>query len=137
MLTYTTYTDINIFLCYLYLHVVATKLGYPSAVSVQDKKDSKMRNVLLTLSALLLSSHVLAQSPIAAENASVKETINNAATQLCQAALVSRDAVKAKAKELGMSRKQLKQAYCNDMKLVDFARVNREDMRDWAIATVE
>ena len=96
-----------------------------------------MRNVLLTLSALLLSSHVLAQSPIAAENASVKETINNAATQLCQAALVSRDAVKAKAKELGMSRKQLKQAYCNDMKLVDFARVNREDMRDWAIATVE
>lgn len=77
-------------------------------------------------------------------------------TQLCLAALESRDAVRAKAKELGVNRRQLKLVTCNvagddcqqtsrsrgqgacpSLSLAEFARMHKDDMREWSIATVQ
>ena len=57
--------------------------------------------------------------------------------QLCLAALESREALKQKARELKVSNRILKKVMCNDMSLVEFAKAHRDDMREWAIATVQ
>lgn len=66
-----------------------------------------------------------------------KTTDDSMEAQLCLAALESREALKKKARELKVGNKTLNRVVCNDMSLVEFAKAHRDDMRDWAIATVQ
>ena len=59
------------------------------------------------------------------------------AAQLCIAALESREALNKMARELKMSKKTLERVSCNEMSLVEFVKHHRDDMREWAIATVQ
>ncbi|NQV64636.1 MAG: hypothetical protein HQ497_04650 [SAR86 cluster bacterium] len=61
----------------------------------------------------------------------------NPYSQLCIAALESRDAIKAKAEELGIGRRAQKQVVCNDLSLYEFAEKHREDIREWSVANVQ
>lgn len=96
-----------------------------------------MKKIALTFAGLLLSVSISAQEHVAADGTVFKSSEATPAAQLCMAALESREALRAKAKELGMSRREQNQVICNDMSLVEFAKAYRDDMREWAIATVQ
>ncbi len=85
----------------------------------------------------MLSVSISAQEHVASDGTVFKATDMSPAAQLCMAALESREALRAKARELNISRRELNQVSCNDMTLVEFARAYRDDMREWAIATVQ
>ena len=57
--------------------------------------------------------------------------------QLCLAALESREAMKAKAVELNIGRREQKKVVCNDLSLFEFADKHREDIREWSVANVQ
>ena len=57
--------------------------------------------------------------------------------QLCLAALESREAMKAKASELSIGRREQKRVVCNDLSLFEFADKHRKDIREWAVANVQ
>ena len=103
-----------------------------------------MKQALVFVAAMLFGAGALAHGHLADER--------HAASQLCVAALDSKAAVKAKAKELGMSHRQVKQVSCSlavddcrharkrskacDLSLAEFARFHGGiDPR--AIATVQ
>lgn len=96
-----------------------------------------MKKIALTLAGLLLSANIYAQEHVAADGTVFKATDASPAAQLCMAALESREALRAKARELNMSRREQNQVSCNDMSLVEFAKAYRDDIREWAIATVQ
>ena len=96
-----------------------------------------MKKLILVATCLLFSTSLLAREYTADNGTRFKTTDNSPAAQLCMAALESRDALRAKARELKMSRKRQKQVKCNDMSLVEFAKAYRNDMREWSIATVQ
>ena len=96
-----------------------------------------MRKPALFLACLLLSAGALAQEHITSDGTRFTATDDSPAAQLCMAALESREALRAKARELEISRREQKQVVCNDMSLVEFARAHRDDIREWAIATVQ
>lgn len=96
-----------------------------------------MKKLALTLAGLLLSASIYAQEHVAADGTVFKTTDSSPAAELCMAALESREALRAKAKELKMSRREQNQVSCNDMSLVEFAKAYRDDIREWSIATVQ
>lgn len=96
-----------------------------------------MKKITLTLAGLLLSASISAQEHVAADGTVFKSTEATPAAQLCMAALESREALRTKAKALGMNRKQQNRVVCNDMSLVEFAKAYRDDIREWSIATVQ
>jgi len=61
----------------------------------------------------------------------------NPYSQLCLAALESREAIKAKVEELGIGRRAQKQVVCNDLSLYEFAEKYRVDIREWSVANVQ
>lgn len=58
-------------------------------------------------------------------------------SQLCLAALESREAFKAKALELGVGRREQKQVVCNELSMYEFAEKHRADLREWSVANVQ
>ncbi|MBL6689018.1 MAG: hypothetical protein ISP91_01360 [Pseudomonadales bacterium] len=88
--------------------------------------------ILLSFSALTIAGeHVMSDGQV------LKTDNESAAAHICLAALESREAIYAKAKELGVKRRDVSKVHCNDMSVFDFARHYREDIRDWSIATVQ
>lgn len=102
-----------------------------------------MKKIALLIPCLLLSASIFAQTPatsakhITSDGTLFRTTDNTPAAQLCVAALESREALREKAKDLRVNRRELKQVTCNDMSLVEFAKTHRDDIREWAIATVQ
>ncbi len=96
-----------------------------------------MKKLALIVTGLMLSASIFAQEHIASDGTRFKTTDETPAAQLCMAALESREAINAKARELGVNRREQKQVSCNGMSLVEFAKTHRDDIREWAIATVQ
>lgn len=96
-----------------------------------------MKKMTVTLLASLISFGVFADEHYTQDGTRFTTTDESPAAQLCIAALESREAVKLKAKELKVTRREQKQVICNDKSLVEFAKTHREDIREWAIATVQ
>ena len=58
-------------------------------------------------------------------------TSDNQYGQLCMAALESKAALRKKAEELKVSRRDMKKVTCNGLSLVRFARTHKGDMKTW------
>ena len=58
-------------------------------------------------------------------------TSENQYGQLCMAALESKAALRKKAEELKVSRRDMKKVTCNGLSLVRFARTHKGDMKTW------
>jgi len=58
-------------------------------------------------------------------------------TLVCQAAMASKDAAKSQAVSLKIGRRELSRIRCNDMTVMDFARLHSADTQQWSIATVQ
>ena len=91
----------------------------------------------LFLVCMLLASNIWAEDHLSADGTAFTTTDESAPAQLCMAALESREALRLKARELRMNKKDLSNVVCNDMSLVEFAKSYRDDMREWSIATVQ
>ena len=96
-----------------------------------------MKKMIALAACLVLSSAAIAKEHTTSDGRSFKTTDSSPAAQICMAALESREAMRVKAKELKMNRRQLKRVSCNGMSPVEFAKAHRDDMRDWSIATVQ
>lgn len=96
-----------------------------------------MKYLISTLITIALTAPAIAAEPVHSNGTVFKSSDDSAAAQLCLAALESREALNQKARELKMSRRTLEKVSCNDMSLVDFVKNHRDDMREWAIATVQ
>ncbi len=91
----------------------------------------------LTASLLLVASaNVLANEHTVAGTRYVSTT-DNVYAELCIAALDSKDAVKAKARELNLSRRTVNKVLCNETPIMDFANNLSESPENWTIATVQ
>ena len=64
-------------------------------------------------------------------------TNENPHAELCLAALESREAVHAKAREYKIGRREVARILCNETPIMKFAAEHRTDVNDWAIATVQ
>ena len=84
---------------------------------------------MILVAGLVFSQFTLAEEP-ATEQASPY-------TQLCIAALESKEAMNAKARELNIGRREMKQVVCNDLSLYEFVEAHQDNMQEWSIATVE
>ena len=58
-------------------------------------------------------------------------TSDNQYGQLCMAALESKAALRKKADELKVNRRDMKKVTCNGLSLVRFARTHKGDMKKW------
>ncbi len=58
-------------------------------------------------------------------------TSDNQYSELCMAALESKAALRKKAEELNINRRDIKRVACNGMSLVRFARTQKGDMKKW------
>ena len=96
-----------------------------------------MKLLISTLVVIAMTVPAIAAEQVNNKGTVFKSSDDSAAAQLCLAALESRDALDQKARELKMSRRTLGKVSCNDMSLVDFVKNHRNDMREWAIATVQ
>ncbi len=95
--------------------------------------------LLKTLAATLLLtiSGAAIASERTVEGTSYVSSPDNAYAELCIAALDSRDAVKAKARELNLSRRTVNKVLCNETPIMDFANSTRDIPENWSIATVQ
>ena len=91
-----------------------------------------MRNAALIVAGILLSVSANAQ-----EAADVDGAQASPQTQLCVAALESRESMIDKAKELGVRYRQLKRVKCNDLSILRIASMTDRESRERAIATVQ
>ncbi|MFT7221752.1 MAG: hypothetical protein ACI8Z1_003374 [Candidatus Azotimanducaceae bacterium] len=98
----------------------------------------KFKNTIaLIVPCMLISFGSLADEHYSQDGTKFKTTDNSASAQLCMAALESREAIRVKAKELNVNRRDQKNVVCNEMSLVQFAKMHRSDIREWSIATVQ
>ncbi len=58
-------------------------------------------------------------------------------TEICKAALDSKSAVRTKAFELKIGRRELNRIRCNDMSVMVFAQLHGNEVNNWSIATVQ
>ncbi len=58
-------------------------------------------------------------------------------TRICLAAMESKEAAKALAIELDVSRRELVRIRCNELSVMEFAQQHSETAEDWTIATVQ
>lgn len=95
------------------------------------------KTIALIVPCMILSFGSHADEHYSQDGTKFKTTDESASAQLCMAALESREAIRAKAKELNVNRRDQKNVVCNEMSLVQFAKMHRSDIREWAIATVQ
>ena len=96
-----------------------------------------MKYLIGTFIVIALTAPTFAAEKLHSDGTVFKSSDDSAAAQLCLAALESREALNHKARELKISRKTLQKVSCNELSLVEFVKNHRDDMREWAIATVQ
>ena len=96
-----------------------------------------MKHRICLFVALSLSINAYAKEIQLDDGARIVIEDENPYSQLCLAALESREAIKAKVEELGIGRRAQKQVVCNDLSLYEFAEKSRVDMREWSVANVQ
>ena len=87
---------------------------------------------------LLLSACVVNAGEIAPKEIG-NPTVSAPSEQMlvCQAAMESRDAAKSVAVSLKIGRRELSRIRCNEMTVMDFAKLHSNDAQEWSIATVQ
>ena len=97
-----------------------------------------MKKLKLMLTGALLSVSIgVCADEITQGGTTYTANDNSPLAELCLAALESREAMERKARELNIKRRALDKIACNDMSLIEFARLHQQDPRERAIATVQ
>ncbi len=96
-----------------------------------------MKKIALALIALFMSASIFASEQAGTETMQFNAGTDNPISQLCIAALESKEAVRAKAEELHMTRKEVRQVECNGMRINEFARTYSNLIHEQAIVNVQ
>ena len=96
-----------------------------------------MKQMTLMFIVLTMSVSAFAKEIQVIDDAKFVAQDSSPYSQLCLAALESKDAFKAKALELGVSRREQKQVVCNGLSMYEFAEKHRADLREWSVANVQ
>ena len=95
-----------------------------------------MRKLALMLVTVFVSASIFASEQIGTDTQFQAGT-DNPVSQLCIAALESKDALRAKAEELNMTRKEVRRVKCNGMRINEFARTYSDVIDQQAIVNVQ
>lgn len=94
-----------------------------------------MRNTKIVILFLLPFGIFANEESASVQHADVQ--IESAHSQICNAALDSKDAAKAKALSLKVGRRELSHIRCNEMTVMEFAKSHGQYGEEWSIATVQ
>ncbi len=96
-----------------------------------------MKKFGLMMATLVLSASSFASEQVDAEYTQFRAGSDNPVSQLCIAALESKDALREKAIELKMTRKEVRRVECNDMDINEFAHAYRDVNNERAFVNVQ
>tara|TARA_B110000503_G_C6940537_1_gene326719 strand:+ start:438 stop:722 length:285 start_codon:yes stop_codon:yes gene_type:complete len=94
-----------------------------------------MRNTKIVILLLLPFGIFANEESASVQHADVQR--ESAHSQICNAALDSKDAAKAKALSLKVGRRELSHIRCNEMTVMEFAKSHGQYGEEWSIATVQ
>ena len=94
-----------------------------------------MRNTKIVILCLLPFGIFANEESASVQHADVQR--ESAQSQICNAALDSKDAAKAKALSLKVGRRELSHIRCNEMTVMEFAKSHGQYGEEWSIATVQ
>ncbi len=86
---------------------------------------------------VLAAGFVTAEGGVPSNNVTYISQDKSAHSQICMAALESRESVRRTAIDMGIGRRELNKIRCNELSVMDFAKLNRRNLVTWSIATVQ
>ena len=96
-----------------------------------------MLKVTVLLLGMMASGVVPAQMEVVSSDVYYISENESAYSQVCMAALESKELAKRTAIELGVGRRELNKIRCNDLSVMEFAKLNGDKVENWSIATVQ
>ena len=96
-----------------------------------------MFKISTILFSLVASGLVFADAEVVSNDVLYQSEGNSPHTQVCMAALESKELAKSTAIELGIGRRELNKIRCNELSVMEFAKLNGNQIENWSIATVQ